>query len=104
LGCNQSPAGVIPNAMRVSSALILALPALAAAQQTSRGSRGLTYWWAIRSVLRIPRMPHMGFSDEPLILAAGDSNVLVGRSATPLDGGAPRDTAVVTVERFGRRP
>jgi hypothetical protein len=67
-------------------------------------------------------MPHMGFSDEPLILSAGDSvkahsalealglttiytraffdKVLRGDSATPLDQTARRDTSVVTVEHF----
>ena len=75
-----------------------------------------------RVTIRIPGMPHMGFSDEPLILSAGDSvkahsalealglttiytraffdKVLRGDSATPLDQTARRDTSVVTVEHF----
>jgi hypothetical protein len=67
----------------------------------------------------------MGFSDEPLILAAGDSarsrsaldalrltsvytraffdKILRGVADTPLDRRAVRDTSVVVVEHFGPR-
>jgi predicted dienelactone hydrolase len=77
---------------------------------------------AWRVTIRLPGMPHMGFSDEPLILAAGDSaktrvarealgftnaftraffdKVLRGRSRTPLDRVTSAEASVVTVERF----
>lgn len=77
---------------------------------------------AWRVTIRIPGMPHMGFSDEPLILATGDSmkrltalqalnltnayaraffdKTLRGADDTALDKPRSGDTAVVTVERF----
>ena len=80
---------------------------------------------AWRVTIRIPGMPHMGFSDEPLILAGADSakrrsaldalrfttlyaraffdKVLRGASGTLLDEG-PAGGSVVTVERFAPRP
>ena len=83
---------------------------------------------AWRVTIRVPGMTHMGFSDEPLIRAAGDSartrsalavlrlttlytraffdKVLRGGADTPLDRAHAVDTSLVTVERFaphGRR-
>jgi len=77
---------------------------------------------AWRVTIRIPGMPHMGFSDEPLILALGDSGktqsaldalrltrlytraffdkVLRDATDTVLDRGQSLDASVVTVERF----
>jgi predicted dienelactone hydrolase len=79
---------------------------------------------AWRVTVRVPGMTHMGFSDEPLIIAAGDSaktraalaalrltnihtraffdKVLRG-VVTPLDKGEAVDASVVTVERFAPR-
>ena len=81
---------------------------------------------AWRVTIQIPGMPHMGFSDEPLILAAGDSartgsalealrfttlytraffdKVLRGVADTPLDHVAVRGPSLVKVERFAPHP
>ena len=80
---------------------------------------------AWRVTIDVPGMPHMGFSDEPLILAAADSaktraaldalrltnlytraffdTILRGQSGTRLDGRAVAGE-LVTVERFPPRP
>jgi predicted dienelactone hydrolase len=80
---------------------------------------------AWRVTLRIARLPHMGFSDEPLIMAGADSSkrydalralrytnvytlaffakYLRGDRNTVLDRPLGADSAVVSVERFGGR-
>lgn len=81
---------------------------------------------AYRISVTTPGMTHMGFSDEPLIEAAGDSGktrharlalriintysraffdkILRGQTETALDHPAKGDSAFVTIERFGPRP
>jgi hypothetical protein len=78
--------------------------------------------WRVR--LKTPGANHMSFSDEPLIKAAGDSartaeallslsmvqrytraffdKTLLGRRGTVLDRPPAQDSALVSVERFGR--
>jgi platelet-activating factor acetylhydrolase isoform II len=77
---------------------------------------------AYRVTLKMPRVMHMSFSDEPLVEAARDSmktadarvalttiekytraffdKTLLGRTQTVLDRPLPADTALVTVEQF----